>query len=319
MNPISRIAPLTDAQAARMARPGTLADLADRLTSMPAEAAADAEDAAGLTTWQSPRRRRRRLLIAIPALAALAVAALLVSWLGGPGQRIGPVGVGLARAQALSFTRHGGYIDVIIRNPLADPGRYRIEFARHHMNITLKLVPVPPPDVGTLIVGYTGGGITTITARGCDRGGDCPQLGLRIPVSFHGPATFEFGRKARPGEHYMIGAPATAPGEPMHGMHYLCRTLPAVLGMLGDQHVTVAVIRYATPSGGKLVFSGKAAPGMWFVNEATMWAPRQVMLWVGPSCTPGLPGGTATPGPGQSSAPSPSPVQSSAPSPSPAT
>lgn len=190
-----------------------------------------------------------------------------------------------------------------VGNPLADPGRYRAEFAAHHMNITLKLVPVPPPLVGTLIIGYAGAGITTITAHGCDSAGDCPQLGLKIPVSFRGPATIEFGRAARPGEHYMIGALATAPGEPMHGMRYLCRTLPAVLAMLRDRQVSVALIRY--PTGG---LSDKVRPGTWYVNEATMWAPRQVMLWAGPSCTPGLPGGAATPGPGQSSAPSPSPA-----------
>jgi hypothetical protein len=80
MNPISRIAPVTDAEAARMVHPGTLADLAERLTSMPVEAAA-AEDAAGSATWHSPRRRRL-LLIAIPAVAALAVTALLVTSLG---------------------------------------------------------------------------------------------------------------------------------------------------------------------------------------------------------------------------------------------
>ena len=55
MNPISRIAPVTDAEAAQMVRPDTLADLAERLTSTPVEAAA-AEDAAGNAAWQSPRR-----------------------------------------------------------------------------------------------------------------------------------------------------------------------------------------------------------------------------------------------------------------------
>jgi hypothetical protein len=55
MNPISRIAPVTDAEAAQMLHPDTLADLAEQLTSVPAEAAA-AEDAAGNATWHSPRR-----------------------------------------------------------------------------------------------------------------------------------------------------------------------------------------------------------------------------------------------------------------------
>jgi hypothetical protein len=80
MNPISRIAPVTDAEAAQMVDPSTLADLAERLTSMPVDTAA-AEDAAASATWHSPRRRRR-LLIAIPAVAALAVTALLVTSLG---------------------------------------------------------------------------------------------------------------------------------------------------------------------------------------------------------------------------------------------
>jgi hypothetical protein len=53
MNPISRIAPVTDAEAAQMVHPDTLADLAERLTSTPTEAVA-AGDIAGDPTWPSP-------------------------------------------------------------------------------------------------------------------------------------------------------------------------------------------------------------------------------------------------------------------------
>jgi hypothetical protein len=53
--PASRIAPVTDAGAAQMVPPDTLADLAERLTSTPVEAAA-AEDIAGDPTWRSPGR-----------------------------------------------------------------------------------------------------------------------------------------------------------------------------------------------------------------------------------------------------------------------
>jgi len=112
MNPISRIAPVTDAEAAQMVDPGTLADLAERLTSTPAEAAA-AEDAARSLTGHSPRRRRR-LLIAISAVAALSVTALLVTSLGvmtSPGP-----------------ARHGG-----VRNPIGWNG---------------KLYPLGPPGFG---------------------------------------------------------------------------------------------------------------------------------------------------------------------------
>src|SRR5262249_28060535 len=55
MNPISRIALVTDAEAAQMVHPETLADLAERLTSTPVEAAVT-EDMAGNPTWHSPGR-----------------------------------------------------------------------------------------------------------------------------------------------------------------------------------------------------------------------------------------------------------------------
>jgi hypothetical protein len=55
MNPISRIAPVTDAEAARMVHPDTLTDLAERLTSTPVEAGA-AEEIAGDPAWHSPGR-----------------------------------------------------------------------------------------------------------------------------------------------------------------------------------------------------------------------------------------------------------------------
>jgi len=166
MNPVTRITPVTDAVAARMVSPGTLTDLREQLTATPVEAAAGTAHPAGHAVRRA-RARHRRLLIGTPVAAALAAVALAVTSSGHPGQRVGPVGVSPAAAQALSFTRHGGYIDVIIRNPLADPRRYRAEFAQHHMDIALKLIPVAPPFVGTLVVGYSGSGITPITAKIC--------------------------------------------------------------------------------------------------------------------------------------------------------
>ncbi len=96
MNPISRIAPVTDAEAAQMVRSDTLADLAERLTSMPVEAAA-AEDAAGDPAWHSPGRSkdwpaaglarrsagpRRWPGWLAPVAAAAAVAGVIIASLG---------------------------------------------------------------------------------------------------------------------------------------------------------------------------------------------------------------------------------------------
>ena len=110
MNPISRIAPVTDAEAAQMVHPDTLADLAERLTSTPVEAAA-AEDAAGNTAWQSPRRSqgwhaaglihraagpRRWPGWLAPVAAAVAVVGVIIASLGISGLIRRPAATGQA-------------------------------------------------------------------------------------------------------------------------------------------------------------------------------------------------------------------------------
>lgn len=280
MNQISSISPISDAEAARLVSPDTHADLAQRIMTTATEA--------GL----APARRapvRRRLLIGIPVAACLAVAALTATSLASPGQRVGPIAVGPAKADALTFIRHSGYIDVIVRNPVADARLYRAEFAAHHLDVTLFFVPVSPSLVGTLVYaagsGNSVGQIKTITAKGrCWTGGggyECP-VGVRIPDGFHGQAQFAFGRAARPGEQYEGTGSVTARGEAMHGLNYQGKTVAAVLAMLAARHVTVARYRYQGASQDVCGTLPGHIPGGWRVNGADPWAPGQVLLWVGP-------------------------------------
>jgi hypothetical protein len=294
MSQISRICPVTDAEAERIVRPATFADLAGRITASPA-AAAD-----GTPYPAASSRARRRWLIGAPLAAGLAAAVLLVTWLASPAQRVGPARTGpqaVQAAQALSFTTSGRYITVIVRNPLADPSRYRAEFAAHHLDITLTLVPASPSLVGTLVYSGQSGGadITPITAQGkCYTGGGgsaCP-VGVRIPVDFRGQAQLAFGRAARPGERYESTAPATAPGEVMHGMRFRGDTVRQVLAMLRERHVTVPVFNYARQGDVRNV---SHVPGTWYVYDADPWASQQVMLSVGPTKTPPA-GGSPQPG-----------------------
>ena len=110
MNPISRIAPVTDAEAAQMVHPDTLADLAERLTSTPVEAAA-AENAAGNAAWQSPRRSRGWPAAGLvrrtagprrwpgwlaPVAAAVAVTGVIIASLGISGLILRPAETGPA-------------------------------------------------------------------------------------------------------------------------------------------------------------------------------------------------------------------------------
>ena len=69
----------------------------------------------------------------------------------GRGGRIGPVPIGPGSAQALTFTQRGSSIVVTIRNPQADPAEYRAEFAAHHLNIKLEMLPVSPSLVGAVV------------------------------------------------------------------------------------------------------------------------------------------------------------------------
>ena len=284
MNPISRISPVTDADAARLASPATLAALATDITSTPPATA----PGRAVAPPGRPRRLRRRVLIGVPVAAGLAVAGLVLTSVGSPGQHVGPVSTGPAKAQAavLSITRQHGHLDVIVRNPLADPKRYRAEFAKYHLNISLKLVPVSPSMVGAVVYSSyptsAAGLIKPITAVGkCFTGGGgniCP-VGVQVSLKFRGAAALIFGRAARAGEQYVSTGPADAPGEAMHGLHYTGKTVARVLAMLGKRGVTVTQWR-AQAAGSCVSRSPKAVPGNWFVSGAVPWAPGQVLLFV---------------------------------------
>ncbi|HEX9031333.1 MAG TPA: hypothetical protein VF834_05770 [Streptosporangiaceae bacterium] len=305
-NSISRLAVISDEQASHLVSAAAHADLAESI--MAADYAGRPGRQPARTGW---RAMRRRWMIGVPAVAALAAAALVATSLGSPGDKLGPVSIGPAKAQAaLVFTRHGHYIDVIVRNPLADPRRYRAEFRAHHLDVTLKLVPASPSIVGTVV--YFGGtgtsAIKVITAKErCITGGGgsrCP-VGLRVPVNFRGQADLVFGRAARPGERYESTTTATAPGEALHGLTIRGLTVRAAVRLIGQRHVTVPVFHVTSASGLGAIWPASKVPGNWYVYDADPWAPGQVMLWVGRSRVPHQPQpspGTPVPSPAPASA-----------------
>jgi hypothetical protein len=294
MNPVARIALVSDADAARLVSPGTAADLAERIMATPAHTPPALADTAAAPAPATPRpRHTRRWAAGLVAAAAVAALVLAVALPGRPGHKPRPVAVHLPRVAALAFVRHGGYLDVIVKNPHAAPKIYAAEFAAHHLHIKLQLVPVSPSLVGTVIfVGTSAGAssIGTITAQGrCWTGGGgsaCP-VGLRVPLNFHGRADVVFGRAARPGEKYESTGPVTGRGEAMHGLSYLGRTVPAVLAMLRARHVTVGHYRYLSGTGGSCGRVPQPIPASWRVWGADPWAPNQVMLSVGPQAGDG--------------------------------
>lgn len=323
---IGRLAPVTDARAAELLTDETAADLAGRILAAPAEAAGPT----AADPVPAKPRARRRLAIGLPLLvtgvAAAAVAAALVTQSGGSGDpgrdpgRPTPSASSHGRVQlaaALSFTRKGGYIDVRIRDPYADPARYKQEFAAHGLHVGLSLVPVSPSIVGTVVMedtseGTRPGDVTEIRVKGaCEvaSGGDDCTVGVRIRKGYTGTATIVFGRAARHGEQYESSAQATARGEAMHGMAYRGRHLSEVLAALAKRKVTVPEYRVMVGNESQARYPGQV-PGNWYVHDAVPWADGQVMLFVGPKPTEDAGSGappaaspTPTAAPGSPSAP----------------
>jgi hypothetical protein len=289
MNEITQIRPISDQDAAGFMSVEALADLADLITSMPIR-----EDSrrtrqhgrAGTRTTRSHRTHLRSL-----AVVALVAAAVMVGvmTLGGTGSSVGPVNLGPASAQALSFTKHGRYIIVIVRDPFADPARYRAEFAAHNLNVKLQMVPASPSLVGQVV--YFGGThltqikpITRDPSARCDSPGGGCTIGVKISTNYHGTADIAFGRAARPGEQYESSGSVTAPGEAMHGLKYQGKTVTALLALLKTRDVTVPQYRW-TDNGYSRSLRPGHVPGNWIVQNAIPWASHQVLLFVKPKAS----------------------------------
>ncbi|MFG2004233.1 hypothetical protein ACGFNU_34240 [Spirillospora sp. NPDC048911] len=287
---IGRIAPVTDAHAAELLSDETAADLSRRITT----AAATADEPA-------TSRVRRRLTIGLPLLATgVAGAVAAVAFVAQPGHSGAPVQATSSKAApgqiklvaALSFTRKDRYLNVRVRDPYADPKRYKAEFAQHGLNVSLSLVPVSPSMVGTVVMqdtsdGTRPGDVSDLRVKGaCEvpsGGNDC-TVGVRVRIGYKGTAAVVFGRAARRGEKYTSTAQVDARGEAMHGMVFRKRKVSQVLAALKKRNVTVPEYRVMEGNQSKARYPGQV-PGNWYVHDAVPWADGQVLLFVGPKPT----------------------------------
>jgi hypothetical protein len=245
-------APISDQQATALISEAAFTELADQITA---------------TTWQRGRHRMGRAVLA----AALAIMIVTAAVLSVPHPK--------ASGEALAFTTSQGYTDVIVRDPYASPALYRAEFAAHHLDITLRLVPGSPSVVGTLVYGG-GDGIGIIRQAGVcsEPGGGACVIGVRIPIGFRGGAELVFARAARAGEHYDATGSVMASGEAMDGLAFRGHTVAQVRAALARRHVSVAGYSVYLADGGTA--ARRSVPGSWYVMDATPWAPGQVLMLV---------------------------------------
>jgi hypothetical protein len=293
---LTRISPVTDAEAARLASPAAFAQLASQITAtpLPTATAPVAHQGRQAASWRTSRRpisrrpargwsRRRGLLTGL-SLAALAGAAALVAGLLLPGGN-GPNSP--AAIQAVSFTKKSGYITVIIRNPYADTSWYNADFARNHLNITLHLIAASPSVVGQFVELSTdttarSNEIELINKSDCHlEQATCP-IGFKIPADFHGVADMTIGRPARPGEQYMTAGSIFDKGEALYGLkdQVLGQPIGQVLALFAKHHIKVDICRDSSTNND---IDPAKIPSTWYVNGALAWAHNEVLIYVGPN------------------------------------
>ncbi|GAA4059184.1 hypothetical protein [Actinomadura miaoliensis] len=277
---LHQAAPLSDDEAVRPVRPETREALFAQIT-------AD-------TGTEAPAPRRRwRWTLGVPLVAAGACAAAAALILSPTPSAPDPRAVPSTSARpgtfdpkpvaALSFVRRERYIEVRIKDPVADPQRYRREFAAHGMKINLTMVPASPSVAGQVVMQDGGETIKLIEEKGCysGGGGDVCVRGLRVPIGFKGEATIAIGRPARPGEPYNSTNSAFTPGEALHCLDIRGLTVDEAVERIKKRKVTATVFNYDTGGPQGYVNVGRdKIPGDWYVTDANPHAPGEVMLFV---------------------------------------
>jgi hypothetical protein len=224
------------------------------------------DHAPAVSLQKRPARPRLLLAAACSLLVAGVVGAALVNQQGQD------------QPQALSFTEQGDKLIVRVVDPNLDPKQYNAEFKKMGLDITVQAIPVSPPSVGD-IVSFTGRNQHDMDQlHRLEAGEKCPgtlnasdpgcQGGLELPRNYDGTTVIDFGRAAKPGELYLhSSSSATDKGEALAGLAIKNKTVAQVLPLIEARGVKVQSYR---PEG--------TPPGNWIVQDATPYAPGEVIL-----------------------------------------
>jgi hypothetical protein len=230
-------------------------------------------------------RRRRRVVL--PLVAALAMTAVVLSWIL-PGLGTRPA------SAALDIRREGGYYVVTVRNLFAAPKLYQAQLRAKHLDITLSVVPVSPSLVGGVFLPFDkkyNGMTYEELARNPDliapihAPGTCTfsvhcTIGVKVPVGYRGHAGIELGRKGRPGERYRGFGQLNNPGEPLQCENFVNKTFDQVRAMLRARGVTITTI-YVPLRG-----IWPSVPGHWYVHEGWLSEQGKAVVVAAPTPNP---------------------------------
>lgn len=111
---------------------------------------------------------------------------------------------------AVSIERTDEYFSVSITNPTADRHRFEEAFRAVGLNVTVKVIPVPPSDVGKLVGPIVPDGFKWHGSIGTQGITPCSSVfcaKVWMPADFPGRVVFGVGRPAKPGEPYADTGP----------------------------------------------------------------------------------------------------------------
>ena len=151
-----------------------------------------------------PRPGRRSLVFAA-ALAALTALALVATSTTRPNRALAGV----------ELERDGSGYRVIVTDVERDAKDLTEALHAYGFNITLELLPASPSLVGSIVGGSAAGGSTWIEPLHdgpCRASAGC-EVGFHVDADWHGTATVELARAARPGERYLASTSAFNAGE----------------------------------------------------------------------------------------------------------
>lgn len=265
-------------------RVAQLQDILDRVaadqsgTHRPAHAASPTARTLRPRWRRSATRRRPLVLSALGGVVAVAIAAAVLF--------TGSAAVHPTPAVAFT-TAASGDIVATVTDPFAAQKQLDAAFAAHGFDITVKLVPVSPSLVGTLVgMGAGAGGslseIKPIEGNGpCVEGGAGCPIGVEIPATFTGSGSIILGRPAQPGEQYAAAGSAFAPGEALHCSGLIDAQVATASPILAADGINVTWTA-PTGSGGETVVTTTPSAQNYIWN-ATPIAPNQIRLQTEPT------------------------------------
>ena len=170
-----------------------------------------------------PSRARRPVVIS--AVTALAVAVAI-----GVGMPAGGPATEYANA-AVSIKKADDHFSVTITDPAADYRRFEEAFRAVGLNVRVKVIPVAPDEVGTLIGPVVPEGFKWHGSIGVQEVRPCASVfcgKVWMPADFPGRVVFGVGRPARPGEPYADDNDYAPADESLAGYKVHGKTVAAV-------------------------------------------------------------------------------------------